>query len=1335
MSDNYSPREAGAEVNSFMHRYYKELAKTDEYKDVAVSEGTTSLSDRRKLAKERNVPIFICLFHFSSVLSTLIAAVTHDEYTHSAISFDTSLTDMYSFGKFYPNNPVIGRFVHESLFGPTYNQVTKHAVYVVFVTPEEKKIIKDRLDWFIANKGKMRYNYEGLLHSLLHIPEDDTVTKYAYLCSEFVASILKSTGRDFIDTPANLVKPNDFQDYKWTYYLGSGEKRAYDQKAVDKRLTEIMKRRNAGDEAYLESVDPKTKLYPVYVQLFATKLPVDKLIRAATRSDYSHATIALDPSMNNMYSFASLPYTKGILGGDVSIGRESIWSPWYQCCRFFTVLVTFVDKKGRDAIQNKIDYFIKHHEEFDYNTIGCVEYFFGQKNFNNDERAKTKWFCSEFVAACLDTGGVEGHKNIYMSPGDLAKTPNMIEIGTYTLDSFDEKDVIKKTKIAEKQFRRDMTLNEAFTDYPDSEELSEAAFDFFKKIPRTSAQKEAVHKSRITAFIDWKELADEFSKLFPKTKPELRFNLIELIVNKKVRETNVTEKDATNVIVKEMQNIRNKIRYGFIRLIDSVRSLITFRNDTKDISVQYPDLNVVQNQSPDQKPMVESTLNEYIHTSQIEDPDERQAMMKKYGLRPPGYGQDTRKEDEERMKKSREWEKKIPLRQRKKIYREDGEGLVPGHEEVGDPDDVLPIEESYIFNKKLLTINEDKWSKGAHNILFITGLSGSGKSTLSSEFEQAGKAEMFDIDGIEQGYDTTEKTKILTEYSEQNKDFAEFFNLVANPNKYSNKNVDKFRKEIFTKYHTKYEGWLRDIIKLLHKHSDTLYTVNGVQLFEVMNPENFKGEPVAVVGTSVVNSILRRMRRNSIDAGNGGKIQWKKEFENEFFQMLAWYFDDEKQLRKFKKGLKESVEPDHRIALPKEPKPTSNGWYGDNHVWNSLVVRGRNRYRERVEVLIHRDDNVLLRIKPNGAYALPGGSSEPTHSLKDQAIKECQEEVHITPKDLIYYGSYVKPYMNSSDYDWYICHYFVGKYDKPYTGKVRKEDQDDKMLKESKWYPLSEVDTLLSDEHLNALHDYWSRTLTETAVSDDTKGTDQDFHNVGKAAGWYKGWTADGCQFDLEGVAQDNDAPDSSANGAYRVEAPVDSQDEPWLGTVHNLNNPDKSVNESTSGLPDKVLADPTNPTMVDKYRKLGYEFDPSRGTIRGRAQYMYYGVKINEPAEEPKFTIDIDQSGKGVCTDAVIKKLKAFIESRLNQVSTDNPEGNANIAKELLYAVDLIETYLINNVDKRSVYYCELINLRTLAIDFVAKVTETDASIAQDYERLKPGWHTIADGKLTTLL
>jgi len=737
------------------------------------------------------------------------------------------------------------------------------------------------------------------------------------------------------------------------------------------------------------------------------------------------------------------------------------------------------------------------------------------------------------------------------------------------------------------------------------------------------------------------------------------------------------------------------------------------------------------------------------------------------------------------MKKSHEWEKKIPLRQKKKIYREDGEGLVPGHEEVGDPDDVLPIEETteYRLTKgfdKTITLYHGSPIKlsrvDAKSINLGTRISAPRTSSFWSGNKDAAAIRGLNAwmcDNMYEFYTSMDAFENIAENT-----------LYVNKSEYDAlckkiKNCTIYVHEVTVP--TKYVGrghdpMLKEYTLDIPIYPRRVFTYAYTDLVKFIKPVN-DAELAAARKNKNKTSILDKLLYTDMD----------------------------------KSG--ESIETDlhnayGKLTLPKEPKPTSDGWYGDNHVWNSLIVKGRKRYRERVEVLVHREDKVLLRIKPNGTYALPGGSSEPTRSLKDQAIKECQEEVHITPKDLIYYGSYVKPYTNNQDYDWYLCHYFIGKYDKPYTGKVRKEDRDDKMLNESKWYPLGEIDTLLSDEHLNALHDYWKRTLSETAVSDDTKGTDQDFHNVGKAAGWYKGWTADGCQFDLEGVAQDNDAPDSGADGAYRVEASIDSQDEPWLGTVHNLNNPDKSVNEScksvsearkfvsevkniarkydanffivtdgasgihnngneavraarvahekwerkhgedpnedwgnksvnedTTNLPDKVLADPTNPTMVDKYRKLGYEFDPSHGTIRGRAQYMYYGVKINEPAEEPKFTIDIDQSGKGICTDTVIKKLKTFIESRLNRVSTDNPEDNASIAKELLYVVDLIETYLINNVDKRSVYYCELINLRTLAIDFVSKVTETDATVVRDYEQVKSSWNTVTDGKLTTML
>lgn len=1166
------------------------------------------------------------------------------------------------------------------------------------------------------------------------------------------------------------------------------------------------------------------KLYPIYIVLFSNRNDFSLLIRKVTKSAYSHSAVSLDSTMNNMYSFSDVPYDAGVFGA-LGFVRESIWSPQYRNCEHFRVLVSFIDKAGRDAAQKKIDWFIKNYDKYTYNTIGLIQYYLKGKNTkNHDETKKSRFFCSEFVSYMIDsTEEIEGFENILQSPADLSATRNAIDLGIYTVDGFDEKDLIKRTIKAEKEFRKCDTLPEInleestnVSTLSDAQLLNEAV----AKIARKKVDKRAVQ--RYTYNIDWKKLYLKYIELFPDSDPNLRFELFCVIIKFYLMPKKAPTDNVTDQVIKQLENIHNMMNGGFIKMIDSEDSVIFFKSNDGDDIINYPPK--IKNESAD-------VLDEFIHTSQIEDPDERKAMMKKYGLRPAGYGQDTRKEDEERMKKSREWEKKIPLRQRKKIYREDGEGLVPGHEEVGDPDDVLPIEETVEYR---LTKGFDKSIVLYHgspneyvaieprSVNFGTRLS----KPRTSSFWVADK-------------NAAAMRGLFAWMADNILDFCTNIQMAED--------IDGIKLYVEK---SKYREFIRNL-------SDC-----EVYVYEVIVPTKYVGRghdpemheytlDVSIFPRRTYTYTVKELSKFIIPADNAmiSSIKTKKTHVPIMDKIL--YGDMRGKAHKYGIDMKNVYGYKN---LPKEPKPTSNGWYGDNHVWNSLIVRGNKRYRERVEVLVHREDKVLLRIKSNSTYSIPGGSSEPGRSLKDQAIKECQEEVHITPKDLIYYGSYVKPYMNSSDYDWYICHYFVGKYDKPYTGKVRKEDQDDKMLKESKWYPVSEVDTMLSDAHLNALYDYWSRTLTETAVSDDTKGTDQDFHNVGKAAGWYKGWTADGCQFDLEGVAQDNDAPDSGADGAYRVEAPVDSQDEPWLGTVHNLNNPDKSVNESilnkfrkiipakdvekitdavvnklkvlvkpyrdarlqpsyygmtdrnkcimiemldldlgqyeregyndtlkelckklesdrdikriteiksfsngdgdegciyvnlrypvddaihetASDLPDKVLADPTNPTMVDKYRKLGYEFDPSRGTIRGRAQYMYYGVKINEPAEDQKFTIDIDQSGKGVCTDTVIKKLKAFIESRLNQVSTDNPEGNANIAKELLYAVDLIETYLINNVDKRSVYYCELINLRTLAIDFVAKVTETDASVAQDYERLKHSWHTITDGKLTTLL
>lgn len=446
------------------------------------------------------------------------------------------------------------------------------------------------------------------------------------------------------------------------------------------------------DYVPMEESVKSEKLYPVYITLFSNDTNFGKLIRKATGSEYSHATVALDPTMNNMYSFSDIPYNEArfFCAGFV---RESIWSPEYTKNRHFRVLVTFVNKAGRDKIQKKIDYFINNFEKYNYNDIGLVQYYFKFKNTKkHDETKKMRWFCSEFVSAMVTASDeTEGFENILASPQDLLGKPNVTDLGKFTIPEFNEEELVRKTRAAEKEFRKHANLSKSV--------VNESADEWFYELIDENALNEVFNKAKpkkpkfderqvqkYTFNLDWKLLYEKFKELFPKNDPAMRFDLFGVIVRYFLIPTKAAAINVTQQIIDQMVKIASFVKNGFIKLIDAVSSLIFFQGEDGDDVMRYPD-----------GPMHEAALNEYMHTSQIDNREERDKLMAKYGLRQGGYGQRTSKEDEDRMKKSAEWEKKIPLKQRKKIYREDGhpEELIPSHEEVRDPvDDCLPIAET-----------------------------------------------------------------------------------------------------------------------------------------------------------------------------------------------------------------------------------------------------------------------------------------------------------------------------------------------------------------------------------------------------------------------------------------------------------------------------------------------------------------------------------------------------------------------------------------------------------------------------------------------------------------
>lgn len=194
------------------------------------------------------------------------------------------------------------------------------------------------------------------------------------------------------------------------------------------------------------------------------------------------------------------------------------------------------------------------------------------------------------------------------------------------------------------------------------------------------------------------------------------------------------------------------------------------------------------------------------------------------------------------------------------------------------------VNEGYIFNSKDLEINLDKWNniKG-NNILFITGLSGSGKTTLSKQYAEKYNVKLFSFDDIESG-DDPYNTGVIKYLKSKFSIYKKFLN---NPELYQEELKEReynlLVKASIDYLYTKKERIIVEGIDVYYLHSNGYYDLSG--------------KPMVIKGTSVLWSIIRRFKRNA----NGGKIDWNKELHNEFLELVCWYLDDEKMLRKTKK--------------------------------------------------------------------------------------------------------------------------------------------------------------------------------------------------------------------------------------------------------------------------------------------------------------------------------------------------------------------------------------------------------------------------------------------------
>lgn len=171
--------------------------------------------------------VYILLTNTGTLFTKVIQGYTRAPYNHASISFNRELSELYSFGRKNPNNPLNGGFVKEDLKTGTFSKYpnTTCVIYELQVSERDIAKMKRVLQAFIRKDKKYFYNILGVLGIALKEPIEFS---NSYFCSQFVAEILQRSGVRLWDKLPALVTPDDFRQSERLQLIYEGKLSEYE---------------------------------------------------------------------------------------------------------------------------------------------------------------------------------------------------------------------------------------------------------------------------------------------------------------------------------------------------------------------------------------------------------------------------------------------------------------------------------------------------------------------------------------------------------------------------------------------------------------------------------------------------------------------------------------------------------------------------------------------------------------------------------------------------------------------------------------------------------------------------------------------------------------------------------------------------------------------------------------------------------------------------------------------------------------------------------------------------------------------------------------------------
>lgn len=155
--------------------------------------------------------VYVLVSRTDTFLARIIRFATAAKYNHTSICLSPDLDTFYSFARRRMYNPLIAGFIIEKPNAGILGRCGDMPclLYALDVSDEAYASQTAVIDTCLEDYDLYRYNFLGVPLTMMGIPLE---RKHHYMCSQFVAFMLRLTGACTLPRPVSLMKPMHFTE-------------------------------------------------------------------------------------------------------------------------------------------------------------------------------------------------------------------------------------------------------------------------------------------------------------------------------------------------------------------------------------------------------------------------------------------------------------------------------------------------------------------------------------------------------------------------------------------------------------------------------------------------------------------------------------------------------------------------------------------------------------------------------------------------------------------------------------------------------------------------------------------------------------------------------------------------------------------------------------------------------------------------------------------------------------------------------------------------------------------------------------------------------------------